>query len=146
MSSAIRTASASKEASTTKKIEKTASEVLNEVVPDDIKNLRSYKNLVKEAEATETKRKKDKLLKEILEIATSRTEKPITTLSQFMSYFGNGKKGVVGGGKRAPRMTDEQKAKINILRIQGKPLSEIRAECGVTEPQLNSFLYAKKKS
>jgi hypothetical protein len=146
MSSLNRTVPSSKEAASVKKVEKTAAEVLSENVPEEIKNLAAYKSLVKEVEATETKRKKDRILKEVLELATAKAERPITTLAQFVVYFGSGKKKASGNGKRAPRMTEEQKQRINTLKAEGKSLREIREVCGVSEAQLNSFLYAKKKT
>lgn len=148
MSSAKRPITPSKEAYITKNTEKTASEVLNEVVPESIKSLPAYKSLVREAEATETRRKRDSLLNEVLNMVNARigTDKPMTTLAQFVVYFGDRKKASSVRGKRAPRMTEEQKAKIGEMRGQNKPLSEIREAVGVTEAQLNSFLYAKKKA
>jgi hypothetical protein len=146
MSSTNRTSTSSKEAAAAKKLDKTTAEVLSESVPDEIKNLPAYKNLVREVEATETKRKKDKILKEILELASSKADRPFTTLAQFVGYFGGGKKKAGVNGKRAPRMTEEQKQKINSLKAGGMSLREIRETCNVTEAQLNGFLYAKKKS
>ncbi len=146
MSSLNRTLLSSKEAASVKKVEKTAAEVLSENVPEEIKSLAAYKSLVREVEATEAKRKKDKILKDILEFATARAGRPITTLAQFVVYFGSGAKKVGGTGKRAPRMTEDQKQKIKTLKAEGKSLREIRELCGVTEAQLNSFLYAKRKS
>jgi hypothetical protein len=115
------------------------------VITEEDKKLPEYKALLRRKEELKKKAEMAAKLPEVLKVAGEKFDKEFKTLNAFVNFVAKleGKKG--GKGKRAKKLTDEQKAQIRQLKTEGKTAAEIKKAVGCSTAQVTSTLYAAKK-
>ena len=107
--------------------------------------LPEVKALLKRREELKKQEEINSRLPKVLEFAGTTFGKEFKTLAAFVKYVTklSGKK--AAKGENAPRLTDEQRAKIRELKKEGKTIKDIVASEGVTTGQVSVTLSGKKK-
>jgi hypothetical protein len=116
-------------------------------IPDSIE-LNEEQKKWPEAKALHARMKKESKRREIetqlnpiLEEAGKKLGVKFSSLSALVKYVENKK----GSGTRAKRLTDEQKTKIDQMKVEKKTAKEIADAVGCKESQVNVYWYNKDK-